>query len=256
MAAQDIGAGVRRAPRLARGTHRQRHRDRVRCAGADRASSARTSFRPSATSPASSSRTRRWCWWCAAGGRAASLFTRPATRGARCTTASRPTRPPSRRRPVSPARSIAALAPMLDCLANRAFRSTSCATTAAPTTARATRSPGAPASCARFLDGHRGVDDRDAHPILDSLRARKSPAELALLRRAIDVTVGGAARGDARHPARACTSTRSTRCSPSAFRRTGGDGPGVRLDHRLGPELHPVPLRAQQPPDGRRATSW
>jgi Xaa-Pro aminopeptidase len=31
---------------------------------------------------------------------------------------------------------------------------------------------------------------RDAHPIVDVLRARKSPAELALLRHAIDITVG------------------------------------------------------------------
>jgi Xaa-Pro aminopeptidase len=35
----------------------------------------------------------------------------------------------------------------------------------------------------------RGLEARDAHPRLDSLRARKSPAELAQLRRAIDITV-------------------------------------------------------------------
>jgi Xaa-Pro aminopeptidase len=36
---------------------------------------------------------------------------------------------------------------------------------------------------------HPGLEVRDAHPVTDSLRARKSPAELGLLRRAIDVTV-------------------------------------------------------------------
>jgi Xaa-Pro aminopeptidase len=36
---------------------------------------------------------------------------------------------------------------------------------------------------------HAGLDVRDAHPLVDSLRARKSAAEVALLRRAVDVTV-------------------------------------------------------------------
>ena len=35
---------------------------------------------------------------------------------------------------------------------------------------------------------HAGVDVRDAHPLVNALRARKSEAELALLRRAIDIT--------------------------------------------------------------------
>jgi Xaa-Pro aminopeptidase len=46
---------------------------------------------------------------------------------------------------------------------------------------------------ARFLDDltarHQALRIRDAHPIVDSLRARKSPAELALMRRAIEITV-------------------------------------------------------------------
>jgi Xaa-Pro aminopeptidase len=37
---------------------------------------------------------------------------------------------------------------------------------------------------------HPGLEPRDAHVVLDSLRARKSPAEMALLRRAIDITTG------------------------------------------------------------------
>ncbi len=40
----------------------------------------------------------------------------------------------------------------------------------------------------RFLDG---VEYRNAHPILDSLRVRKTPAEIALLRKAVDITMQG-----------------------------------------------------------------
>ncbi len=75
-----------------------------------------------------------------------------------------------------------------------------------------------------FARGHPRVELRDAHPVVDSLRARKSPAELALLRRAIDVTVAahrevmGAVRpGMWEYQVEALFS--------SAFRRTGGDGP-------------------------------
>jgi len=38
---------------------------------------------------------------------------------------------------------------------------------------------------------HRGLAVRDAHPILDRLRARKSPAELALIRKAAEVSAEG-----------------------------------------------------------------
>jgi Xaa-Pro aminopeptidase len=40
----------------------------------------------------------------------------------------------------------------------------------------------------RFLAG---ITTRNAHPILDSIRVRKSPAELALLRKAVDITMHG-----------------------------------------------------------------
>lgn len=40
-------------------------------------------------------------------------------------------------------------------------------------------------------DRHRGLDVRDAHEIVDQLRARKSPAELALLRRAAEISSEG-----------------------------------------------------------------
>lgn len=74
-----------------------------------------------------------------------------------------------------------------------------------------------------FTQAHPGVEWRNAHPILDSLRSRKSPAELAMLRRAIDLTVEG-------HEA----AMRAVRPGMyeyeveglllDAFRRTGGDG--------------------------------
>lgn len=38
---------------------------------------------------------------------------------------------------------------------------------------------------------HRGLRITDAYPIVDQLRARKSPAELALIRKAADITVAG-----------------------------------------------------------------
>ena len=40
-----------------------------------------------------------------------------------------------------------------------------------------------------FAQAHAGLALHDAHPVLDSLRARKSPAEQAMLRRAIAITV-------------------------------------------------------------------
>jgi Xaa-Pro aminopeptidase len=43
---------------------------------------------------------------------------------------------------------------------------------------------------ADLITRHPGLEVRDAHPIVNRLRARKSPAELALLRRAIAITVG------------------------------------------------------------------
>ena len=36
-----------------------------------------------------------------------------------------------------------------------------------------------------------GIEIRDAHPIVDELRARKSPAEMALLRRAAEISTEG-----------------------------------------------------------------
>lgn len=44
---------------------------------------------------------------------------------------------------------------------------------------------------AAFAADHPGMTIRDAHPIVDQLRARKSPAELALLRRAAAISAAG-----------------------------------------------------------------
>ncbi len=42
-----------------------------------------------------------------------------------------------------------------------------------------------------FAQAHPGLDLRDAHPMVDQLRARKSPAEIALLRRAAEISSAG-----------------------------------------------------------------
>ena len=44
---------------------------------------------------------------------------------------------------------------------------------------------------AMLKEAHAGLTTRNAHPILDSLRVRKTPAEQALLRKAIDITMKG-----------------------------------------------------------------
>ncbi|MEO6055398.1 MAG: aminopeptidase P N-terminal domain-containing protein [Gemmatimonadales bacterium] len=75
-----------------------------------------------------------------------------------------------------------------------------------------------------FADAHPRLVPRDAHPIVDSLRARKSGAELALLRRAIGVTV--AAQREAMRTVRpGLWEYQVEALFSSAFRRTGGEGP-------------------------------
>jgi Xaa-Pro aminopeptidase len=75
----------------------------------------------------------------------------------------------------------------------------------------------------RFADGHPGVTLLDAHPILDSLRTRKSPAEQAMLRRAIALTVG-ALREVMRTLKPGMWEYQVEALFQSAFRRNGGDG--------------------------------
>jgi Xaa-Pro aminopeptidase len=71
---------------------------------------------------------------------------------------------------------------------------------------------------------HRGLTVRDAHPIVDSLRARKSSAELALLRRAIDITV--ASLRETMRSARPRMYEYELQAMVEAgFRRAGAEGP-------------------------------
>jgi Xaa-Pro aminopeptidase len=74
-----------------------------------------------------------------------------------------------------------------------------------------------------FADGHPGLVVRDAHPVLDSLRSRKGPAEVALLRRAIDIT-GGALREVMRALKPGMYEYEVEAMFESAFRRGDGDG--------------------------------
>ena len=124
-----------------------------------------------------------------------------------------------------PARSIAALAPMLDSLAGAGWPVYTLRDYASNDVAQAdslTRG-------ASFMRGVRRAPPRalivrDAHPILDSLRARKSPAEQAMLRRAIDITV--AAQREAMRTIRpGMYEYEIEALFTAAFRRTGGDGP-------------------------------
>jgi Xaa-Pro aminopeptidase len=75
-----------------------------------------------------------------------------------------------------------------------------------------------------FAAAHAGMQWRNAHPILDSLRTRKSPAELAMLRRAIDITVEGH-REVMRAIRPGMYEYQVDGLLLDAFRRTGGDGP-------------------------------
>ena len=121
-----------------------------------------------------------------------------------------------------PGRSLPALRPMLDSLAGtglpfyelRDFETADYATVDSLTRG---------GSFARaFAAAHR-VEWRNAHPILDSLRTRKSPAELALLRRAIDITVEG--HTEAMHEVRpGMWEYEVDALLLAAFRRSGGDG--------------------------------
>ena len=80
------------------------------------------------------------------------------------------------------------------------------------------------ADLAERYPGH-GAPGRRRASIVDSLRARKSPAELALLRRAIDITTGSLTTCHARRPSRECGSTSWRLMIEGGFRRAGADGP-------------------------------
>jgi Xaa-Pro aminopeptidase len=127
------------------------------------------------------------------------------------------------RRTGIPARSIGALAGQLDSLAATRmpfYTLADYATADASTTDSLTRGA---RFMRRFADGHPGLVVRDAHPVLDSLRTRKSPAEVAMLRRAIDIT-GSGLREVMRALKPGMHEYEAEAMFESAFRRVGGDG--------------------------------
>ncbi|HKT61527.1 MAG TPA: Xaa-Pro aminopeptidase [Gemmatimonadales bacterium] len=122
------------------------------------------------------------------------------------------------------ARSIAALAPMLDSLVASKPTLFTLRDYAGNDYAESDSLTRGVAFMRAFSARHPGLEVRDAHPVTDSLRARKSPAELALLRRAIDVTV--AAQREAMAMVRpGVWEYQIDALFAAAFRRTGGDGP-------------------------------
>jgi Xaa-Pro aminopeptidase len=122
------------------------------------------------------------------------------------------------------ARSFAALAPALDSLAETGLPFYTLRDFSGADYAESDSLTRGASFMRAFADGHPRLDVRDAHPVVDSLRARKSPAELALLRRAIDLTVS--AQRQAMAAIRPGTWEYEIEALyTSAFRRGGGDGP-------------------------------
>lgn len=122
------------------------------------------------------------------------------------------------------ARSIAALGPMLDSLAGPGPTIWTLRDYAGNDYADSDSLTRGAVFMRAFAERHPSLTLRDAHPTVDSLRARKSPGELALLRRAIDVTV--AAQRDAMRAIRpGMWEYQVEALFAAAFRRTGGDGP-------------------------------
>jgi Xaa-Pro aminopeptidase len=123
-----------------------------------------------------------------------------------------------------PARSIAALAPMLDSLSSAGLPVYTLRDYASWDVAEADSLTRGASFMRAFAARHAGVELRDAHPALDSLRSRKSPAEIAMLRRAIDITVE-AQRQAMRTLRPGMYEYEIEALFTGAFRRTGGDGP-------------------------------
>ena len=144
------------------------------------------------------------------------------------------------------ARSFAALGPALDSLARSGLPFYSLRDFSGADFAQTDSLTRGAAFLRTFAAAHPGLEPRDAHPVVDSLRARKSPAELALLRRAIDITVAAHRDAHARRAARRL-GIRDRRALRLGVPPHGRRRAVLRLDHRLGTELHPVPLRDQQP---------
>jgi Xaa-Pro aminopeptidase len=77
---------------------------------------------------------------------------------------------------------------------------------------------------ADLIARHPGLEVEDAHRMLDSLRARKSPAEMALLRRAIAITVGSLKQA-MRSARPGMWEYELQAMIEGGFRRSGADGP-------------------------------
>jgi len=122
------------------------------------------------------------------------------------------------------ARSIGALAPMLDSLASTGQTFFTLRDYAGNDYAESDSLTRGAASMRELAARHPGLKVRDAHPVTDSLRARKSPGELALLRSAIDVTVA-AQREAMRTVKPGVWEYQIEALFADAFRRTGADGP-------------------------------
>jgi len=121
-------------------------------------------------------------------------------------------------------RSIAALGPTLDSLLGRRTTLFTLRDYAGNDYAESDSLSRGAAFLRTVSSSHPGLEVRDAHPVTDSLRARKSPAELGLLRRAIDVTVAAQREAMATvHPG--MWEYQIDALFDAAFRRTGGDGP-------------------------------
>ncbi len=99
----------------------------------------------------------------------------------------------------------------------------------------------------RFLEllaaAHPGLAIRELHPLLDSLMARKSPAELALLRRAAVISLAG--QEAAMRAVRPGVNEGVAQTEAEyAFRRAGGDGPAYTAIVGSGPNSTSYHYRA------------
>ncbi len=122
-----------------------------------------------------------------------------------------------------PARSMSALAPLLDSLAGMGAPFYTLRDYASEDVAETDSLTRGAVFMRAFAEGHPRLEVRDAHPVLDSLRTRKSPAEQAMLRRAIDITV--AADREAMRTLRpGMYEYEIEALFLAAFRRSGGDG--------------------------------
>jgi Xaa-Pro aminopeptidase len=94
-----------------------------------------------------------------------------------------------------------------------------------------------------FWAAHPGLAVRSADPLLDSLRVRKSPAEVALLRRAIDIT-GAAARAAMGRVKPGVSEGEIQAVTDYTFRLGGASGPAFRAIIGSGPNSTSYHYRA------------